>query len=82
MTIISVWFPSYPQSLARKYGIQGFPTILVFAKDKENPTKYEGERTASAIEQYALATMDEMAPPPDAVEVTGEVRLTTGMMQE
>jgi len=37
------------QSLAQKYGVQGYPTIKVFGADKRNPTDYQGQRTADAI---------------------------------
>lgn len=53
------------QSVAGRYGIQGFPTIKFFpAGDKSNPEDYQGGRTASDIvafgEQKAL---DSIEPP-------------------
>mmetsp|Transcript_16952 Transcript_16952/g.22406 ORF Transcript_16952/g.22406 Transcript_16952/m.22406 type:complete len:438 (+) Transcript_16952:85-1398(+) len=37
------------QSLAQKFGVQGYPTIKVFAADKRSPSDYQGQRTADAI---------------------------------
>ena len=42
------------QQLAGQYGVQGFPTIKAFGKDKTKPKDYNGQRTASAIVDYAL----------------------------
>jgi len=48
---------------AAEYGIQGFPTIKVFGPSAMGPSDaddYEGERTASAITEFALAALDVM----------------------
>ena len=37
------------ESLAGKYGIQGFPTIKVFGANKRSPTDYNGGRDADSI---------------------------------
>ncbi len=37
------------QSVGAPYGIKGFPTIKIFAKNKNSPTDYQGGRTAQAI---------------------------------
>jgi protein disulfide-isomerase A6 len=43
-------------SLGSRYGIRGYPTIKVFRPGSKNaPVDYEGGRTASSIEQYALS---------------------------
>lgn len=42
------------ESLAQKYGIQGFPTIKVFGADKKAPTDFQGQRTADAIISEAM----------------------------
>eukprot|EP00475_Leptophrys_vorax_P000642 TRINITY_DN10361_c2_g1_i1.p1 TRINITY_DN10361_c2_g1~~TRINITY_DN10361_c2_g1_i1.p1 ORF type:complete len:448 (-),score=40.14 TRINITY_DN10361_c2_g1_i1:43-1386(-) len=60
------------QALAQRFGIKGFPTILVFGADKENPTPYEGARTASGIESFALELLEQNLVAPDVVEVTGQ----------
>jgi len=46
-----------------EYGIQGFPTIKAFGPKAMGPhdaEDYQGERTASAITEFALATLDVM----------------------
>lgn len=55
-----------------KYGVKGFPTILVFGVDKSNPSPYEGGRVASEIESFALRQLDVATP--EVVELTGQVR--------
>eukprot|EP00252_Welwitschia_mirabilis_P023968 TRINITY_DN6930_c0_g1_i1.p1 TRINITY_DN6930_c0_g1~~TRINITY_DN6930_c0_g1_i1.p1 ORF type:complete len:214 (+),score=56.58 TRINITY_DN6930_c0_g1_i1:44-685(+) len=54
-----------------RFNVQGFPTILFFGPDKENPTPYEGARSASAIESFALEQLETNAAPPEVVELTG-----------
>lgn len=61
------------QALAQKFGIQGFPTIMLFGADKTNPTLYEGARTAGAIEAYAIAHMEMNVAAPEVVELVGQV---------
>jgi protein disulfide-isomerase A6 len=36
------------------YKVTGFPTIIAFGADKENPTPYEGARQAKAIASFAI----------------------------
>eukprot|EP00243_Klebsormidium_subtile_P002172 TRINITY_DN14160_c0_g1_i1.p1 TRINITY_DN14160_c0_g1~~TRINITY_DN14160_c0_g1_i1.p1 ORF type:complete len:431 (-),score=124.05 TRINITY_DN14160_c0_g1_i1:277-1569(-) len=57
-------------SLASKYDVKGFPTILVFGADKQSPQPYEQGRTASAIEDYALRLLETSAVAPEVVEMT------------
>jgi protein disulfide-isomerase A6 len=58
-----------------KYKVEGFPTILVFGADKENPLPYQGARVASAIESFALEQLEANAAPPEVYELTSPVRL-------
>ena len=53
--------------------MQGFPTILVFGADKESPFPYEGARTASAIQSYALDQLETSTAPPEVIELTSPV---------
>lgn len=53
------------KSLCQEYGIQGFPTIKWFGKDKKRPELYEDRRTAAAIEEYGLAQWAKNVPPPE-----------------
>merc|ERR1719474_1275109 len=53
------------QSLASKYGVQGFPTLKYFTGDAEAPSDYTGGRSESTIVQWlrtrsmpAVATLD------------------------
>merc|ERR1711871_953254 len=48
------------ESLARKYQIQGFPTIKVFGKDKKTPTDYQGERTSDGIVKGAMSAANQL----------------------
>lgn len=57
-----------------RFNVQGFPTILVFGADKESPIPYEGARSASAIESFALEHLEANAAPPEVTELTSPVR--------
>eukprot|EP01004_Peranema_trichophorum_P004150 NODE_3091_length_1426_cov_103.910207_g2685_i0.p1 GENE.NODE_3091_length_1426_cov_103.910207_g2685_i0~~NODE_3091_length_1426_cov_103.910207_g2685_i0.p1 ORF type:complete len:430 (-),score=98.38 NODE_3091_length_1426_cov_103.910207_g2685_i0:135-1373(-) len=48
------------QSLASQYGVQGYPTILIFGSDKSKPEKYQGDRSANAITDAALKAAKEL----------------------
>lgn len=63
----------FSQSLMSRFNVQGFPTILVFGADKENPTPYEGARTASGIESFAIKELETNVAPPEVTELTGPV---------
>ncbi|KAH7576678.1 hypothetical protein JRO89_XS01G0129900 [Xanthoceras sorbifolium] len=58
------------QSLMSRFNVQGFPTILVFGADKDSPIPYEGARTASAIESFALEQRETNVAPPEVSELT------------
>eukprot|EP00850_Spirogloea_muscicola_P002953 SM000011S19131 [mRNA] locus=s11:1045091:1047897:- [translate_table: standard] len=60
------------ETLARKYGIKGFPTILVFGADKESPVPYEGPRSASAIESFAQDHLEANAVAPEVLELSNQ----------
>lgn len=48
-------------SFAGRFGVQGFPTIKVFAGDKSKPTDYNAARTAQAIVSEALKQASSLA---------------------
>lgn len=56
--------------------MQGFPTILVFGADKDSPFPYEGARSASGIESFALEQLETNTPPPEVIELTSPVKFT------
>ncbi|XP_071730037.1 protein disulfide isomerase-like 2-3 [Rutidosis leptorrhynchoides] len=58
------------KSLMSRYKVQGFPTILVFGVDKDSPVTYEGARSASAIESFALVQLETNVAPPEVTELT------------
>ncbi|KAL5794194.1 hypothetical protein ACOSP7_002788 [Xanthoceras sorbifolium] len=58
------------KSLMSRFNVQGFPTILVFGADKDSPIPYEGARTASAIESFALEQRETNVAPPEVSELT------------
>ncbi|XP_050206842.1 protein disulfide-isomerase like 2-2-like [Mercurialis annua] len=58
-------------SLKSRFKVEGFPTILVFGADKDAPIPYEGARTASAIESFALEQLETNRAPPEVTELTG-----------
>ncbi|KAK9074078.1 hypothetical protein SSX86_006675 [Deinandra increscens subsp. villosa] len=58
------------KALMSRYKVQGFPSILVFGADKETPITYEGARTASAIESFALVQLETNVAPPEVTELT------------
>jgi protein disulfide-isomerase A6 len=45
----------------------------VFGADKDSPIPYEGARTASAIESFALEQLETNVAPPEVTELTGPV---------
>lgn len=55
--------------------MQGFPTILVFGTDKDSPFPFEGARSASAIESFALEQLETNAAPPEVIELISSVSL-------
>ncbi|XP_048435168.1 protein disulfide isomerase-like 2-3 [Pyrus x bretschneideri] len=59
------------KSLMSKFNVQGFPTILVFGADKDSPLPYEGARSASAIESFALEQLETNVAPPEVTELSG-----------
>lgn len=59
------------KSLMSRFSVQGFPTILMFGADKDTPVPYEGARTASAIESFALEQLETNVAPPEVTELTG-----------
>ncbi|KAK1294450.1 Protein disulfide isomerase-like 2-3 [Acorus calamus] len=59
------------KSLMGRFNVQGFPTILVFGADKDNLFPYEGARSASAIESFALEQLETNVAPPKVTELTG-----------
>ncbi|KAK6238622.1 hypothetical protein QUC31_004091 [Theobroma cacao] len=59
------------KSLMSRFNVQGFPTILVFGADKDSPIPYEGARTASAIESFALEQLETNVGPAEVTELTG-----------
>ncbi|KAE8654905.1 Protein disulfide-isomerase like 2-2 [Hibiscus syriacus] len=59
------------KSLMSRFNVQGFPTILVFGADKDSPLPYEGARTASAIESFALEQLETIVGPVEVTELTG-----------
>ncbi|KAE8721748.1 Protein disulfide-isomerase like 2-2 [Hibiscus syriacus] len=59
------------KSLMSRFNVQGFPTILVFGADKDIPLPYEGARTASAIESFALKQLETNVGPVEVTELTG-----------
>ncbi|KAK8588557.1 hypothetical protein V6N13_087466 [Hibiscus sabdariffa] len=59
------------KSLMSRFNVQGFPTILIFGADKDSPVPYEGARTASAIESFALVQLETNVGPAEVTELTG-----------
>lgn len=46
---------------------------MVFGADKDSPIPYEGARTASAIESFALEQLETNVAPPEVTELTSPV---------
>lgn len=64
------------EELAGMFGVQGFPTIKVFrggpGKTHNDAQDYQGERTAAAIVQYALAEVDRTGVPKEIGELVSQ----------
>ncbi|KAL0703327.1 hypothetical protein Bca4012_069752 [Brassica carinata] len=59
------------KAIQSRFKVKGFPTILVFGADKSSPLPYEGARSASAIESFALEQLEANAGPVEVTELTG-----------
>ncbi|KAF3607055.1 hypothetical protein DY000_02044404 [Brassica cretica] len=59
------------KAIQSRFKVKGFPTILVFGADKSSPLPYEGARSASAIESFALEQLEASAGPVEVTELTG-----------
>ncbi|XWS36739.1 hypothetical protein CRYUN_Cryun20dG0111600 [Craigia yunnanensis] len=59
------------KSFMSRFNVQGFPTILVFGAEKDSPIPYEGARTVSAIESFALEQLETSVGPAEVTELTG-----------
>lgn len=53
------------KSLCGDYGIQGFPTLKWFGKNKQKPQDYQGGREAAAIQEFAMGHWAKNAPAPE-----------------
>ncbi|XP_041360627.1 protein disulfide-isomerase A6 homolog [Gigantopelta aegis] len=64
--------------MSSRYGVQGFPTIKMFAAGKKDDgaVDYDGGRTASDIISWAKDKLAENVPPPDVYELVSEKKLT------
>ncbi|KAH6785263.1 hypothetical protein C2S51_037718 [Perilla frutescens var. frutescens] len=60
------------KSLMSRFNVQGFRTFLVFGADKDSPFPYEGAKSASAIESFALEHLEANAAPSELIELTSK----------
>jgi protein disulfide-isomerase A6 len=58
------------EALCAKYNVKGYPTILVFGRDKAHAAPYEGPRTADGIVAFAAGKAATEGPPPDVPQLT------------
>lgn len=49
------------RSAGSSYGIQGFPTIKIFAGNKNSPSDYQGARSAQAVVDNAISQLKNLA---------------------
>lgn len=57
---------------ASQYGVQGYPTIKMFAagkKDSDSVSEYDGGRTTNDIVNWALEKLTENMPAPELIQV-------------
>ena len=45
------------QQLAQKYGVRGYPTILIFGDNKRKPQPYEGGRDEESLMKFATENL-------------------------
>ena len=57
------------ESLCGQYDVKGFPTILVFGRDKTSPQTYDGPRNAEGIVSYASGRAAKEGPPPEVPQL-------------
>jgi protein disulfide-isomerase A6 len=61
------------QSIAGKYGVQGYPTIKYFAAGtKGDAAEYDGGRTSDDIVKWALDRVEVNMPAPELLEITNQ----------
>ncbi|EGT53613.1 hypothetical protein CAEBREN_31752 [Caenorhabditis brenneri] len=63
------------ESMARKFSIQGFPTIKFFAPGSSSASDaedYQGGRTSSDLVSFAESKFENVASPPEVVEGVGK----------
>ncbi len=53
------------QTVCGNYGVRGYPTIKFFGSNKRKPEDYQGERSSSAIVDFAKEKHAAMLPPPE-----------------
>lgn len=46
----------YPtDAVCQEEGVQGYPTLKLFLRNKKRPTTYKGERSASAMSEWVIS---------------------------
>lgn len=53
------------KQLCSEFGIQGFPTLKFFGKNKSRPSDYEGGREAADMVSFCTQQWSKNAPPPE-----------------
>ncbi|KAG1665201.1 hypothetical protein FOA52_002602 [Chlamydomonas sp. UWO 241] len=60
------------QAACGKFGVQGYPTIKFFGKNKASPTDYQGGRDTASIVAFGTELWSKMAPPPEVKEIVDD----------
>ena len=60
------------EATCQQYGVQGYPTIKFFGKNKRSPEDYNGGRDSGSIVQFATQHWAKSAPPPEVTELVDQ----------
>ena len=58
--------------MAQKYGVQSYPTIKVFRKDKKTPDDFQGGRDLASLQEAAEQLYLASRPPPEVPSLTSK----------
>ena len=64
------------ESLCAKHSVKGYPTIMVFGRDKAHPTPYEGARKAPEITAFGMQLAEREGKPLEIAQLLGAASYT------
>jgi protein disulfide-isomerase A6 len=59
------------EALCSRFGVSGYPSILVFGRDKSAHSPYEGPRTSAGVQAFAARLLETDGAPPEVPQLLG-----------